>query len=37
MESGGKIAKKGCKAVKPGFYDIRNWDVIRSWAKGLVA
>jgi len=37
MESGGKMAKKGFKAIKVGFYDTRDWDVICSWAKGLVA
>jgi menaquinone-dependent protoporphyrinogen IX oxidase len=27
----------GVKESKPGFYDTRNWEVIRSWAKELAA
>jgi menaquinone-dependent protoporphyrinogen oxidase len=30
------IEAAGFKEVKPGLYDTRDWDAIRSWAKGLV-
>jgi menaquinone-dependent protoporphyrinogen oxidase len=32
-----KLEAAGFTAIKPGFYDTRDWEVIRSWAKGLVA
>ncbi len=32
-----KLEAAGFKEVKPGVYDTRDWDAIRSWAKGLVA
>ncbi|MFC2024252.1 flavodoxin domain-containing protein [Chloroflexota bacterium] len=32
-----KIEEVGYKEVKPGVYDTRDWDAIRSWAKALVA
>jgi menaquinone-dependent protoporphyrinogen oxidase len=30
-----KIEAAGFKEIKPGIYDTRNWDQIRSWAKEL--
>lgn len=29
------LEKSGLKETKPGYYDTRDWDVIRSWAKEL--
>jgi len=30
-----RIEAAGFKAIKPGFYDTRDWNVIRTWAKEL--
>jgi hypothetical protein len=30
-----KIEAAGFKEIKPGLYDTRNWDFIRTWAKEL--
>ena len=36
MEAGRKeIMASGAKETKPGFYDTRDWDAIRSWAREL--
>ena len=32
-----KIEAAGFKETKPGVYDTRDWNAIRSWAKGLAA
>lgn len=32
-----QIEAAGLKEIRPGVYDTRNWDTIRSWAKELVA
>jgi menaquinone-dependent protoporphyrinogen oxidase len=32
-----KIEEAGFKEVKPGLYDTRDWDAIRTWAKKLAA
>ena len=32
-----KIEAAGFKEIKPGVYDTRDWDTIRSWAKELAA
>jgi len=32
-----KIEAAGFKAIKPGLYDTRDWDTIRTWAKELAA
>jgi menaquinone-dependent protoporphyrinogen oxidase len=31
-----KLEDAGFKEVKPGIYDTRDWNAIRSWARGLV-
>jgi menaquinone-dependent protoporphyrinogen oxidase len=31
-----QLEAAGVKEAKPGVYDTRDWDAIRSWAKGLV-
>jgi len=30
-----KIEAAGFKEIRPGFYDTRDWDAIRSWTKEL--
>lgn len=32
-----RIEEAGFKEIKPGFYDTRDWNVIRSWARELAA
>ena len=32
-----KIEAAGFKEIKPGLYDTRDWDIIRTWAKELAA
>ena len=32
-----QLEKDGFKEVRPGVYDLRNWDEIRSWARELAA
>jgi menaquinone-dependent protoporphyrinogen oxidase len=32
-----RIEAAGFKEIKPGFYDTRDWNVIRTWAKELAA
>jgi menaquinone-dependent protoporphyrinogen oxidase len=32
-----QLEKNGFKEVRPGLYDLRNWDEIRSWARELAA
>jgi hypothetical protein len=31
-----RIEAAGYKEIKPGFYDTRDWNNIRTWAKDLV-
>jgi hypothetical protein len=32
-----RIEAAGYKEIKPGLYDTRDWNAIRSWAKELAA